>query len=636
MVNEFKGYARKVIKIDLTNQKVTDYPFSDKDRELYLGGKIMAAKIISDFISKPIDPLSDDNVLVITTGPLTTLGCPSSSRFNISTISPATNLLTSSNCGGNFGMHLKRAGYDALIITGKSKNKIYINIENEKVEFLSADELWGMKAEKVQEKMGPKNSGKFVIGPAGENLVKFASVVSQDRVAGRAGVGAVFGSKLLKGIVAKGNKLHKSFDKEKLLAINKAWVKRLKTHPLTGKQMPELGTAGLLSMMQARNLLATKNFKYGKFDDFKMVSGELIAEKYLIKKKGCITCPIQCSRVIELNGKQIKGPEVETLGLLGPNILNNDVEKIFEWNYLLDELGMDTISTAGSVAFAMELNEKGLWDNELEFGKVDKLSQLFEDIAHRRGIGDELANGVKWLSEKYGGKEFAIHSKGLELSAYEPRSAVGQGLGYAVSNRGGCHINGGYLVFLEGLGLQINPYTTKGKANLTIMFQDLMEAISAGGNCLFTSYAFMPMFLFKNPNSFMSRTVNKLLPHLGAFIWIANKLPNMLAINLKAMLPHPCAINAATGMKLTMGKFIRIGERGYNLERLINNRLGVNRDDDTLPKRLTQDLQISDNKKSRVPLTKLRKKYYKVRGWDKNGIVKESTLRKLKLDKIYD
>ena len=176
--------------------------------------------------------------------------------------------------------------------------------------------------------------------------------------------------------------------------------------------------------MQMLGILSTKNYSQGQFEDFDKVSGETLAEEYNITSKGCLTCPIRCARTVKVQGKNVKGPELETLGLLGGNICNNDLRKILDWNYELDELGMDTISTANTIAWAMEANEKGLWDNGLEFGKTDNLSQVFEDIAHRRGIGDELAEGSRRLSEKYGGKEFAMHAKGLELAAYEPRRAV--------------------------------------------------------------------------------------------------------------------------------------------------------------------------------------------------------------------
>jgi len=249
--------------------------------------------------------------------------------------------------------------------------------------------------------------------------------------------------------------------------------------------------------------------------EFEAVSGETLREKHLVRNRGCITCPIQCGRVVEVDGKEVKGPELETLGLLGPNLENSNLELILEWNYLLDELGMDTISAGSTVGFAMELNEKGLWDNGLGFGAVEGLSDVFRQIAYREGIGDLLADGTRRLSEKFGGKEFAIHSKGLELSAYEPRYSVGMGLGYATSNRGGCHLNGGYLVLLEGLALNIDPLTTNSKAALTILFQNIMEAVSAGGNCLFTCYLAMPSFMLQDANSWLTRWINGIFTRHG-------------------------------------------------------------------------------------------------------------------------
>ena len=331
-----------------------------------------------------------------------------------------------------------------------------------------------------------------------------------------------------------------------------------------------------------------------------------------------------------MEGKQVKGPELETLGLLGGNICNNDLQKILEWNYLLDELGMDTISTANTIAWAMEANEKGLWDNGLKFGSVEELSSIFEDIAHRRGIGDELAQGSKRLSEKYGGKEFAMHSKGLELAAYEPRKAVGQGLGYAVSNRGGCHLNGGYLVILEGLGLHVDTQTPKAKADFTMMFQDLMETISASGQCLFTSYAFFPGFLLTKPNGMITKTVNAVATHIGWAVRVMNKCPRALMLHLPVF-HHTKMIKYALGIKMDLGRYLEIGERGYTMERYINCKFGITEANDKLPKRLTDVPQDPKNPKTKIPLEKMKKTYYAARGWDKNGIPTEATLRRLKI-----
>lgn len=631
-MTKYGGYMGKVLVIDVRNRTTSLYPWSDRDREDYIGGKIMAAKIIRDNVNPDVNAFHEENIIVISTGPLTGTNAPASSRFNISTISPLTGLLTSSNCGGNFGLSLKRAGYDALIIKNKSQSPIWIEITEEKVLFHDAKDLWGKKVSITQEALDSK-AGKIVIGPAGENLVKYASIFSGERAAGRGGTGAVMGSKNIKAIITKGNLRPKIAESEKTKEFYKKWIHTLRNHPLTGEQLPTLGTAGLVSLMQHRNILATKNFKYGQYDDFEMVSGERLRKDFLIRNKGCVTCPIQCGRQVEIDGKIVKGPELETIGLLGPNLLNKDLELILRWNLELDELGMDTISTGGTIAFAMELNEKGLWENHLEFGKTENISEIFEDVAYRRGIGDELAEGSRYLSEKYGGSEFAINSKGMELSAYEPRSAIGQGLGYAVSNRGGCHLNAGYMVLFEGLGLSIDPYSKKGKAELTILTQNIMEATSSAGNCLFTLYAMLPRGLIKNPNSKITRFTNKLLTtsfvaNIVKLINIANE--KLLPIKLP-QIPQIKAIELVTGMKMNVGKLKNIGDRGYNLERIYNVERGITSKDDTLPDRLIKVKQKEDEPNSYVPLEELKQRYYEIRQWDENGIPKEAKLKKLKL-----
>ncbi|HPO53380.1 MAG TPA: aldehyde ferredoxin oxidoreductase family protein [Clostridia bacterium] len=624
-----KGYANRFAKIDLTTQTIEDYPVSDEYRKLYLGGKILAARIVYDILKEKTDAYSPDNPIVITTSPLNMSNAPSTSRFNVSTISPLTNLLTSSNCGGNFGLKLKQAGFDGLIIVGKAEKPTYIKVKDGNIELLDATPFWGMLTGEAQEKMGAKTEGKFVIGPAGENLVRYAGVVSQERIAGRNGVGAVFGSKLLKGIVAGGSFKPEIAEPEKLKELIKKWAKHLTEHPLTGKQLPNYGTAGLITPMNFKNLLATRNYKDGRYEDFEKISGETLREKYLVKNKGCITCPIQCGRVVKVEGKEVKGPEVETVTLLGSNLLNSDMQKILDANYYCDEYGMDTISFGSAIGFAMELNEKGMWDCGLNFGDPDMdLVGIAKAVAYREGIGNELADGTRKMSEKFGGKEFAINVKGLELAAYEPRAAQGMGLGYATANRGGCHLNGGYLVVMEGLGLNVSGMTTKGKAAFGIFFQDLMEAISAGGSCLFTSYAVLPGYAISHQNSKLLRAIFKLIPYFGGAVGLAHKFLGILALNLPSMVPYPVAINYVTGMKLTLGEYLRIGERGYNLERLVNIRQGLTSDDDTLPKRLLEEPQISN--KSVVRLDKMKNSYYKIRGW-KDGVPTERVRRKLKI-----
>ena len=634
MDTKYSGYMGKVLAIDLTTKTAKLYPWSDRDRELYVGGKIMAAKILADHLTGKEKAFSEENWVVISTGPLTGTGAPSSSRFNISALSPQTGILASSNCGGGFGTYLKKAGYDAVILKGKCDKPSWLEINEDKIVFHDAADLWGSKTGECQalltEKMGKTKFGKLCIGPAGENLVKYASVISDERAAGRTGLGAVLGWKNLKAVIAAGNKTVPLHDKEKARAWTKKWVTYLKSHPLTGSQLPKLGTAGLVTSMQMHGLLSTKNYSAGQFEHFEAVSGERLAEEFNITNKGCVSCPIRCARAVNVQGQAVKGPELETLGLLGGNICNNDLQKILDWNYELDELGMDTISTANTIAWAMEANEKGLWDSGLEFGKTDNLSRIFDDIAHRRGIGDELAEGSKRLSKKYGGTDFAMHAKGLELAAYEPRRAVGQGLGYAVANRGGCHLNAGYLVIVEGLGLNADSQTPKAKADFTMLFQDLMEMISASGQCLFTSYAFFPGFLLTKPNGVITKTVNAVVPHVGWAVRLINKCPRVAMLHLPVF-HHTKMFPYAVGMKMDFGKYISIGERGYNLERYINCKFGISEANDKLPKRLTDVPQDPSNPKTRVPLEQMKKTYYQARGWDCCGIPTNATLRRLKI-----
>ena len=634
MKSKYAGYMGKVMLVDLTTETVSEYPWSDEERELYLGGKIMAARILCDHFTGKETAFSEENWIVISTGPLSGTGAPSSARFNVSALSPQTGILASSNCGGSFGLYLKRAGYDAIILKGKCQSHKWLEIVDDQFIFHDAEELWGTKTGECQKllesKVSTKKFGKLCIGPAGENQVLYAGIISDERAAGRTGLGAVMGWKNLKAITAAGSYTVEVYDKEKSKAWIKKWFTYLQEHPLTGKQLPKMGTAGLVSSMQACGLLSTKNYSAGQYEDFEKVSGGTLAEEFNITNKGCQTCPIRCARTIEIQGKQVKGPELETLGLLGGNICNNDLQKILRWNYEMDELGMDTISTANTVAWAMEANEKGLWDNGLHFGNTEELSKIFEDIAYRRGIGDELALGSKRLSEKYGGKEFAMHVKGLELAAYEPRKAVGQGLGYAVSNRGGCHLNGGYMVILEGLGLHVDSQTPKAKADFTMMFQDLMETISASGQCLFTSYAFFPGFLLTKPNGFVTKIINAVATHIGWAVRFMNKCPRVLKLHLPVF-HHTKMIKYALGMKMDLGRYLQIGERGYTMERYINCKFGITAAKDKLPKRLTDVPQDPKDPTTRVPLEKMKKIYYAARGWDKNGIPTEKTLRHLKI-----
>jgi len=622
------GYEGKMAHIDLSTGEVTPFMLQKDELTNYIGGKGLAAKIIYDAFDEKVDAFSEENLIVITTAPLNASSAPSSSRFNISTISPLTGLLVSSNCGGDFGLSLRKAGYDALVIRGIAPKKAFIRIDDNDIRLLDAKDMWGLSTSKAQDMMG--SGGKLVIGVAGENLVRYACVANHDRVAGRGGVGAVFGYKQLKGIVADSNPVVSTVPRSDTFKdFNKGWITHLRNHPLTGHQLPTFGTAALVSMMQYNNLLATKNYSSGKFSKFDDISGETLKEKHLVKTKGCKGCPIRCGRVVMFDGQETKGPELETLVLLGSNLLNNDMDSIVRLNHLCDEYGIDTISFGGTVGFAMELSEKGLWENGLKFGNCSKLEELLRKVATREGIGNELAEGVMRLSEKYGGREFAIHVKGMELAAYDPRAAQGMGLGYATANRGGCHLNGGYMVVMEGLGLRMNGTTTRGKAAFTVFFQDLMEAASSAGSCLFTTYAMLPAAIVKYPNNFLVRAITAMLPNFGGLVRLLHNHPGLLGLNVPGMLPHPYALKLVTGTNMNIGRFVRTGERIYNIERLVNIRQGL-KDADTLPDRLKSPLQKNMDH-GVVALDKMLKKYYSIRGWDSHGAPKKWRLKKLGL-----
>lgn len=442
------------------------------------------------------------------------------------------------------------------------------------------------------------------------------------------------GSKNLKALVAYGSKATEAENPEKFDAYIQKWVAFLKDHPMTGKALGLYGSAGLVSTANASGVLPTRNFNKGRWEKANAISGETLADTLLVRNSGCISCPIRCERRVKVKDKEVKGPEFETLGLFGPNIENSDLQLINDINYEADILGMDTISLAGTMAFAMELYEKGLADFGLRFGKTDNLIEVIRKIARREKPYDELADGSMRLSQKYGGSDYAIHAKGLELASYEPRKSVGMGLGYATANRGGCHLNGGYLALMESIGVMSTGQTnSEGKPELTVFLQNAMEAASAAGFCLFTLQTMVPAILFKlGPGHPVTGAAGKAMiasrPVLGN-IWPL--LPKALPVNSMFLLPHAKAVELATGIPMTTGQFLEIGERGYNMERLFNLREGLTREKDTLPKRLTDELQDPDDPKSRVDIETMLPIYYKVRGWDENGVPTEKTMKRLGL-----
>ncbi|HOJ30234.1 MAG TPA: aldehyde ferredoxin oxidoreductase family protein [Spirochaetota bacterium] len=632
MASKYKGYMGKIADINLSTGSVSEYPLSDEDREKYLGGRFIATKILWDELSPGADALSPENILIVMTSPLTGTGAPSSSRYDISAKSPLTGLIGHSNSGGNFGMHLKRAGFDGVVVRGKASKPVYIEFDNGSIHIRDAGNIWGMNTQDAQKAMG--QGGTMAIGPAGENQVLFASVVSQERSHGRCGMGAVMGSKNLKGMVARGSEKVPLHNSEEFKKHVKQWITMLQKHPATGEFAPRYGTAGFLTALSMNNALPTKNFSKGSFDRAWNIGGERLAEEFLVKNSGCVSCPIRCGRVVEIDGKEVKGPEYEILSLLGSNMLIDDLDAIIKWNYQLDLLGLDAITTGTLMGFAAELNERGVWKCGIEFGKKDNISQIIEDIAYKRGIGPELSKGVRYLAKKFNAEDYAPHVKGLELAAYEPRASVGHGLGYATASRGACHLDGGYMIYFEVTGpVTLNPHHYRSKPSWTILDQNLLAAVSAGGNCLFTSWTFVPNIAYKVPGrKWLFSLLQFILTHTWILIDLTVKMPKWLMRFHVPLLPHTKAIELATGMKMDFGRYYLVGERGYTLERMFNIREGLTAKDDSLPARFTKEPLMFGKKGYIVPLDKMIKKYYKLRGWDDEGKPTKKLLKKLQIE----
>lgn len=633
MPSKFKGYMGTICDINLTTGSVSQYPLSDEDREKYLGGRFIATKILWDELNPGADALGPENILIVMTSPLTGTGAPSSSRFDISAKSPLTGLIGHSNSGGNFGMHLKRAGFDGVVVRGKAPKPVYIEFDNGTVHIRDAGDIWGMNTQDAQKAMG--QGGTMAIGPAGENQVLFASVVSQERSHGRCGMGAVMGSKNLKGMVARGSEKIPIYNNDEFKKHVKQWITMLQKHPATGEFAPRYGTAGFLTALSMNNALPTKNFSKGSFERAWKIGGERLAEEFLVKNSGCISCPIRCGRVVEIDGKEVKGPEYEILSLLGSNMLIDDMDSIIRWNYQLDLLGLDAITTGTLMGFAAELNERGVWKCGIEFGKKDNILQVIEDIAYKRGIGQELSNGVRYLAQKYNAHDYAPHVKGLELAAYEPRASVGHGLGYATASRGACHLDGGYMIYFEVTGpVTLNPHHYRSKPSWTILDQNLLAAVSAGGNCLFTSWTFVPAIAYKVPGrKWLFSLLQFILTHTWILVDLTVRMPKWLMRFHVPLLPHTKAIELATGMKMDFGRYYLVGERGYTLERMFNIREGLTAKDDSLPARFTREPLMYGKKGYTVPLDKMLKKYYRLRGWDEQGKPTKKLLKKLGIEK---
>ncbi len=397
-MSKIMAVNNQVLSVDLSTKDISTIEIPDRMRREYLGGKGLALKLIYDNIKQGIDPLSPDNLLVMMSGPTAGTPSPAGGRFVVVCKSPLTGIFASSYVGGPFGLSLKKSGYDGIIVKGKSDKPVSIRIDNDDVSIFDVSDSWGMDTYDFQDKH--KSKGDWVvIGPAGEHLVKYSVLVSGKRVAGRCGLGAVMGSKNLKGIVASGKRKIIAGDQEKLKKALKIARKKVLAHDNTGRKLQELGTAQNVRIFGETAIMPVRNFSKPSFDNLEEISGEKIRDHHKIKNHGCTGCPIKCGRTGKFKNREIISPEYETIALMGSNLMIGDISQIALWNEKLNRLGLDSISTGGVIGFAMELTEKGMLRSDLTFGDPECSEDTISDIAYRRGLGNELAEGVNRFSQ---------------------------------------------------------------------------------------------------------------------------------------------------------------------------------------------------------------------------------------------
>ncbi|MGQ9468360.1 MAG: aldehyde ferredoxin oxidoreductase family protein [Nitrososphaerales archaeon] len=607
------GYKGKILKVDLTDSRVSVRPLKEDYVKRFIGGSGIAAKILYDELNPYVDPLSPENKLVFMTGPLTGTLAPGCGRFVIASKSPLTGIWGEAGSAGYWGPELKFAGYDGIILEGRAENPAYLWINNENVELRNADHLWGKDTieteNELKSELKEPRARIVTIGPSGERSAKIACIVTDGGgVAGRCGLGAVMGSKNLKAIAVRGNERVEVYDKASFHDLVEEISLIMENNPRT-KSLRSYGSAGSMEGNEAVGDVPIKNWMINSWSDgVKKLSGQYMAKTILKRPATCFACPIACKREIEIKsgpyaGVKGKGPEYETCASFGTMLLIDDIEAVAKANDLCTRYGIDTISCGSAIAFAYECYEKGLITGKdigglnLSWGDHESFLKMVEMIGKREGIGFILGEGVKFASEKIGkeAEKFAIHVKGLEMPMHDPRAYKSLALGYATSNRGACHLQAashwverGTLFPELGIKEKPNRFTSEGKAKMVIDMQNFMAMIDSLIICKF------------------ALTCGYTLTHLLRLI------------------------EATTGYKITIDEFKRAGERIFNIKRLFNNRLGISRKDDRLPERINKPLP-EEAKHSSPDLDFMLDEYYRLRGWDEEGKPKPEKLRELEL-----
>lgn len=607
------GYMGKILRVDLTTSKITKESLKEDDVKMYLGGSGLGTKYLFEETVGDTDPLGPDNPLIFMTGPFLGTTIPTSGRHALVIKSPLTGIYGESDVGGSWGYVFKGTGYDGLIVTGQADKPVYLLVTEETVEILDAHEYWGMDTfetyDRLKELHGKKSEVQC-IGLSGEKLVRYASIMTEGkdaRALGRGGTGAVMGSKNLKAIVVHGGKKAEIYDAKALKESIKNVAKNI-TEATAG--MTKHGTASGVIGHESYGNFPLKNWSLGRWPEgAEKISGQRMSETMLTGNYRCKTCIIGCGRKVSIKegpykGVEGAGPEYETLGTLGGMCLIDDLDAVAYANELCNRYGIDTISTGASIAFGMEAFEKGIITKEdtegleLKFGNAEALVEMVKQIGERKAFGRILGEGVKRAAETLGkgSEEFALHVKGLEPPAHDPRALHGVGLSYATSNRGACHLAGlthpfERVRFIPELGYEAphERHQTEGKGEFVAKMQNLMGIYDSAKLCKF-------------------------------------------AINGLTLTDLVSWINYVTGWYFSIDDVMKIGERIYNLKRLYNIRAGITRKDDTLPGRfLTLERTGKDLVVSRPNLEQMLNDYYEYRVWSKEGIPTPAKVEQLDL-----
>ena len=614
------GYMGQILRVDLTNGKVSEEGLKEADLRMFLGGSGLATKYLFDEVPKGADPLGPDNKLIFMTGPLTGTESPSAGRYCVVTRSPLTGLWGEANSGGTWGVYLKNSGFDGIIFKGISPKPVYLVIDDGKAELRNAKHLWGKGVGEtyrvIREELG-EDFNVACIGIAGENLVRYAGIFNDvHRPAGRCGVGTVMGSKRLKAVAARGTQEIKIANKDVFSQISKR-NRDLVNESLLKITLETFGTAMVTDLVNVRGGFPTRNWQTGVVPDIDKISGIALESTLLVDRKHCYSCPISCCRVSVVKSGPYackgEGPEYETIGAFGAMCALEKLEAVTLAHNLCDDYGLDVISTGSTIAFAIECYEKGILTKadtdglELKFGDADVVIQLIHKIAKREGIGDLLAEGTKRVAAKLdqGAERFAMQVKGLELPAYDPRAAKICGLAFATANRGGDHIT----AYVEGPAFvdipflcvedsRIEDWMVENPAEAKVVkdLEDALTVFDCAGTCKFMGMA------------------------LATEDWV-----DMIA--------------NCVGWEFTVSDFRKAGERVYNLARAFNVREGLTRADDTLPKRLLEE-PLPEGASQGHMVKKLDQSldaYYEFRGWDKKtGKPTPEKLKELNLDYVID